>query len=287
MVKNQKDGTWWTSRWRVLGCMYGGLLIVMVSWPGSYLVWLSQGCLPFLPFVSDFGDGPTGQVFEFGMSLAPILLIPTWFDYQNSIRASLQGQGPIWQRMHAGIPFMGVCCSISVVCVALNPWDYSLPLHLVGAFGIFFGGAIFSFLASVIDWQRGFPSCFAFFLSLVSATSLLLMFAFLWRGSHEIRAADLPAEMHSSSSSPSMRLMREDYSAYCRGEEFCMGATCVPTLHSNWKINAGAFCEWLLLGSVALLGFMKLHVELHDWPVCARAAHAERLRGSVAVPLMD
>merc|ERR1712232_1111788 len=48
----------------------------------------------------------------------------------------------------------------------------------------------------------------------------------------------------------SITLMQTDYPAYCRGEH--------GTFHSNDFINAGAVCEWILIGSLVIFMLVEL-----------------------------
>ena len=41
----------WRSRPRVLLCLWGGTFMWSTAWLGSYVVWLADGCLVFLPCV--------------------------------------------------------------------------------------------------------------------------------------------------------------------------------------------------------------------------------------------
>jgi len=253
--------------------MYGGMVFAILAWPGSYLIWLFQGCSPFMPFVSDFGDGASGPLFSAGLFLASLCLVPTWFDFYQSTRTGMESGRFLWRCMHVGLPAVGVWCSVSIAGVALNPWDYRIVAHLLSALGIFFGGALFAALASVIDWHRGLSFRRPLALVVVAVTAEVLMFVFLGLGLDDLRASG-EASGSANDGSASMELMKTDYLAYCQGRDVCSGTTCLPTMHGNSKVNIGALCEWLLLGSVTLLAFAKLHAELHDWPECSRAARA-------------
>eukprot|EP01046_Picozoa_sp_COSAG06_P051773 COSAG06_NODE_8530_length_2137_cov_5.898921_2_plen_363_part_01 len=77
------EGGWWHSRLRVLVCLWGSAFLWSTCWLGSYIVWLADGCVVFLPFVSDFGAAasPTYHWFEISMTLAALLWLPSWFDH--------------------------------------------------------------------------------------------------------------------------------------------------------------------------------------------------------------
>mmetsp|Transcript_56279 Transcript_56279/g.150413 ORF Transcript_56279/g.150413 Transcript_56279/m.150413 type:complete len:269 (-) Transcript_56279:57-863(-) len=245
------ESMWW-SRWRVLGCLYAGAGIITLTWSLSYILWLVQGCRPFLPFVSDFAGGDSGPLFLVGLTATALVLLPTWFDHFWATRRSLDKHHAPWRCMHRVLPFLGVCLNLSVVSIALNPWDIRMHIHLMSADGYFYGGIALVAVITVMEYRRGFRPHYTLALLILTVVSLVCMIVFLSRG--------FAQEWHGSPKEAlqSMQLMRDDFPLYCKGEP--------GTLHSNRAVNTGAFYEWLLIASIGIVAFLKLHTELQDWP---------------------
>jgi hypothetical protein len=106
----------WSSRTRVMACLWGSPALWVSTWAVSYTVWLAQGCLPFMPFVSDFGaaSSPTGAYFGVCMSLAALLWCPTWLDYYWHTKPSLANEpaGSRYSLLHSLQPVCGFVCSL-------------------------------------------------------------------------------------------------------------------------------------------------------------------------------
>lgn len=257
---------WWTPR-RVRICLYGGIGLVSGTWVACYVIWLAEGCTPFLPFVSDFGGGPTGPLFAVGMTAGSLLLLPTWCDFYLMMRPEFHAASATWRCLHRCLPFMGAWCSLSIAGVALDPWDLRLQWHVFFADGIFFGGIIFALVASLLGRQRGRPHRGPLTVVAIAFAAVVLMTGFVTQGVAEVGKEGLKS---------SMVLMRDEYAAYCKG----MG----PSWHRNANVNIAALFEWILLGSVTALVFTMLRNDLRGWapsivseltpPLASRASDA-------------
>jgi len=207
----------------------------------------------FLPFVSDFAGGYSGQLFMWGMTSAAVLLTPSWFDYYHAIKVGLNTNCWYWACLGRLLPTVGVVNSLSVIGVALNPWNERLALHLLFANGIFFGGAVFIATDSLLGYARGRSFKRVLFVAAVAFSSLLLMFGFLRMGSSRLKKQRLKF---------SFKMMGTDFNGFCTGA--------AGSIHADGNINVAAMFEWMLLASVALACFAKLHIELHVFPRSTR-----------------
>eukprot|EP00929_Paragymnodinium_shiwhaense_P064548 TRINITY_DN32335_c0_g1_i4.p1 TRINITY_DN32335_c0_g1~~TRINITY_DN32335_c0_g1_i4.p1 ORF type:complete len:250 (+),score=6.39 TRINITY_DN32335_c0_g1_i4:66-752(+) len=203
---------WWVSNARVLGCMYGGICCCMFTWVTCYFVWLWHGCRPWMPFVSDFGGGPTMYLFGAGMTLGALLLVPTWLDYHRTTKPHVCTAHWTWRCLHTVQPVVGIWCSLSIMGVALNPWNLRFLLHILSADGIFFGGLTFVLIGCVLECRRTrCHSLIAVAVLLVSGAALMLMFYFLGVGVRELKGTDASRDI-------GLQLMTHDFPAYCRGD---------------------------------------------------------------------
>lgn len=254
----------WRSRRRVIGCFYGGAFSLAAAWMGSYCIWLAEGCRPFMPFVSDFGGGPSRHLFGMGMFTGALLLTPSWFDYHHSTKVTLQPDGtprfdgPLLPggRLHRALPVCGVWCSVSTAGVALNPWSVRLLQHMVWATGIFVGAVVFSVVATALGRRRGLPWRKSAVMVAFAVISAIPMCYFV--GANIIDDAGMEPNAQLAYVRSSMHVMRYDFAAYCRGED--------GSMHEDPRVNMGALFEWCLLGSTCVLMLSKVHAELSTWP---------------------
>lgn len=232
---------WW-SRQRVRLNLYCGFVFMVVTWVGSYILWLAQACMAFLPFVSDFAGGLSGPLFMWGMSAAALALMPTWFDYYLAITSDeSKVGGACWRCLHKCVPIVGVLCSISILGVAMNPWHLRFIAHLLAATGIFYGSGLLLLLDSLLGWKRGESFKRVLCVALLAFTSLVLMTVFGARAGSALEAKG--AEIY-------MGMLGTDFHGYCTGA--------AGSLHYVWECNVCAMFEWLLLSFVSLAAFWKL-----------------------------
>lgn len=250
----------WQSRARVLLCMYGGMALAAFNLVGSYVLWLHEGCKPFLPWVSDFAGLP---LFQPCTILASILLIPSWFDYWHATKCHLVTSQKRWRRLHSSLPCMGVWCSGSLIGVAANPWDVRFHMHMMFAACFFDGGIVFALATCLVDHRRGLATRRTLLAVCIAMFALVFMIFFISRG---LREGGNSMVFHS------LALMRHDFRAYCEGPP--------GTIHHNENVNFAAASEWVLIGTLLLVAFVKLYQELaiSESSLCsdAKASMAER-----------
>lgn len=233
----------------MVGCIYGSLTSVVIGWLGSYPLWLAQGCRPFTPYVSDLAGGSSRWLFLAGLTSSSLFLFPCWFDHHLAAKGLLEDGAPRkFQWLCTFLPILGVWCSLSILGVALNPWDRRMSLHLVAANGIFVGGPLWVFLGTLIGRRRGASFKKLWGLVLTAGISMMMMSVFVARGWHQRKM----------SNDASMRQMRFEYEAYCSGQK--------GSPHGNINVNIAAAFEWVLLASVIALILGKLLQDLHSWP---------------------
>lgn len=137
---------WWHTRRRVLCCLWGGTFLFVTAWLSGYVVWLANGCVWFLPFVSDFGasGSPTYGYFATAMTCAALLWVPLWFDH---FQATQHAKDPLKAPptlLEKAQPWVGLACSLGVIGVALDPEDEQLIIHGLSANMVFTGGLFFT-----------------------------------------------------------------------------------------------------------------------------------------------
>lgn len=220
----------------------------LLSWSVSYVLWLSQGCMPFLPCVSDLAGGDSGPIFMWGMTLAAALLIPTWFDYYYAIKAYLNPVDCHWGILCKFMLLLGVYSSFCIMGVALNPWSERIILHLLSAGGLFVGGGIFLFIDACLAYARGKPFGRVLCITLVAFSALILMCLFIVIGF---------AELSNSGGAIDMSMMRTDFKGYCMGK--------AGSLHANWNFSVAALGEWMMIILGATTCCFRLHTELRMW----------------------
>eukprot|EP00928_Gymnodinium_smaydae_P035603 TRINITY_DN25023_c0_g1_i1.p1 TRINITY_DN25023_c0_g1~~TRINITY_DN25023_c0_g1_i1.p1 ORF type:complete len:270 (+),score=22.56 TRINITY_DN25023_c0_g1_i1:45-854(+) len=239
----------WCSPSRVQFCLYGGYFIGVTTWIVSYLLWLSQGCRPFLPFISDFHGGQSEPFFTWGMTICAILLIPSWIDYYHASKRGLQTNYRRWRFCHMLVLCLGILISISIIGVALNPWHERVDLHMYAAYGVFFSGSAWMVVDSLLWYVRGRSFKRFSSLAMVALVSMAMGSVYSTRGWDNLRRNEEKA---------SLEMLGSDFLGYCQGGE--------GSLHKEWYINATALCEWLLVGSAIITTAVKMHLELQSWP---------------------
>lgn len=246
----------WRSPCRIRCCLYGGFGSCLLAWFGSYALWLMQGCIAFLPFVSDLAAGESSMLFAIGMIVGATLTVPIWYDHFIATRPAFLAKGTFWRRLHCCQPVLGYICSGGIIGVALNPWDERLAIHLCFANAVFMGSITLGLVSTALAADRG-ERFFGGLLILIFASVCLCLMLFCFerglsqtgppRGYGRVRGDHGPDVIGQS-----MDLMQNDYAKYCQ-----QGAW-----HKNQFINFAAACEWGLLGSVTVLLFSILHKDL-------------------------
>lgn len=240
----------WQSACRIHFCLYSGITAALLTWVISYILWLQQGCIAFLPCVSDFAAGRSADLFMWGMTCAAALLLPTWFDYYTALKVKSQSdlgccRACLQDMLLMALPLFGTISSLCIIGVALNPWGRRLVLHLFSAGCLFWAGGVFLAADSALSYlhNRSFKhvlglTCFGFF-------ALVLMVVFIALGFQDEVSGD---------HAPSFSMIEDNFIGYCTG-----GA---GSFHMNPNFNIAALFEWILLLTGSITCCARLQSEL-------------------------
>ena len=135
----------------------GGLVriavsVQMLTLAMIYILWVSDGCDPLVPFISDTDTNPvSGWAFTLGFTITGILTVPLSLQFYL-LRDVWAKENP-----ELGISGLNIVSSISVlfsgICliwISYTPWHESMELHMVQARIIFGGTVIWAILSTVI-----------------------------------------------------------------------------------------------------------------------------------------
>lgn len=237
--------------------MYCGMALACLSLFVSYALWVVQGCMPFLPCISDLAGGQSGTLFMWGVTFAALLLMPTWFDYYYMLKVDLNTEGCHWICFHKLLLAFGVYVSLCIIGVALNPWDERMVLHLLCASGLFCGGGVFLAIDTFLAYGHGGPFKQVLCITFLGFCAGVSMCVFIVIGF---------IELSNSGENIDMGMMRTNFLGYCTG---------IPgSLHRNANFNVAALFEWTLFA----LGFgtigARMHAALCAWSPSTDVARA-------------
>eukprot|EP01051_Picozoa_sp_SAG22_P003220 SAG22_NODE_154_length_17189_cov_38.210064_12_plen_344_part_00 len=300
---------WWYSRRRVRLCMYGSPALFVPVWALSYLVWLGKGCMPFMPFVSDFGaaGSPTSGLFAAGMTAAALLWSASFVDVYHATLPSIRarpGTSRLLRMLHLLQPYLGALTAAGIIGVALNPEDERLAAHGSSAGAAFMGGIGYNLITVLVchstagERGRRLPLLMHTAAVGFSMTSYAMMGTLTGAGFMELahltagsnaNATALAAAVDAVIVTSLQNQAKHDFVAYCTGQPYTAagGATPIATLHSSGTLNQGCLFEWTML--LSILGHM-LHTttsELSDWPPPGRAARAGADSSKVQVSTIE
>jgi len=258
-----RPGGVWRSKRRVFGCLYGSIVLAPLTWLVSYAIWLGYGCMPFMPFVSDLGCGPSMPVFMTGMTVSGLLVLPLCFDYARATKTCIDTSEPLQGWLHTAVPWCGALISISICGVALNPWDRRLILHGIFANGVFGAGFMFCLLTASLNYLRGASYRRGFAIVTLIAlcgigTAVFGTLALQDLTKQNIIHAVEDGEVKQTILT-SMKLIRENFLDFCTGQ--------LGSLHRDMNTNICGLLEHIILGSLVALAWAQIHYDLHTWPV--------------------
>lgn len=118
-----------------------------------YAIWLSDGCQPFMPFISDLDVYPgTDLIFTLGLATAGALMFLCAWQVCTYRGRWLEASGvePKWVGVNRLGMYSGMIGAICVVWIADTPWNEAMYLHTAQAFFIFGGGLTFIFCQTII-----------------------------------------------------------------------------------------------------------------------------------------
>eukprot|EP00931_Biecheleriopsis_adriatica_P053060 TRINITY_DN30997_c0_g1_i1.p1 TRINITY_DN30997_c0_g1~~TRINITY_DN30997_c0_g1_i1.p1 ORF type:complete len:148 (+),score=24.50 TRINITY_DN30997_c0_g1_i1:432-875(+) len=121
----------------------------------------------------------------------------------------------------------------------------TMHIHMMFAACFFDGGIVFALATCLLDHRRGLATRRTLLAVYMAIVALMLMLFFVSRGLKE---------GGNSMVVDSLALMKQDFRAYCAGPP--------GTIHHNESVNLAAACEWVLIGTLLLIAFVKLHKEL-------------------------
>lgn len=125
-------------------------------WSICYTIWITRGCDPFFPFISEFGSWePEATIFCVGLNLtaAAFLLRVIQLHQVQHQRMRYLALGLWWQITNHLALGAGVVVSLAVWALAFVPWNQNISLHLILAMTIFRGGLLWCVLATCMTWK--------------------------------------------------------------------------------------------------------------------------------------
>lgn len=205
-------------------------------------IWLSDGCQPFMPFISDTDVYPgTDLVFTIGFAIAGTLMLLSSWQIGTYRGRWLEASGvePNWVSVNRFGMYAGMIAAICVVWISDTPWNENLLLHMTQAFVIFGGGLTFVFCQTILTGPMAYiePRLDSLkkprlaFLILISASICLMFINF--------------ARMSAASEDYSFAGVQSILDAH-----FIEIETCTTLTHQ--ALSEAAFFEWTMTAGLGL-----------------------------------
>tara|TARA_B100000287_G_scaffold146491_1_gene138203 strand:- start:2194 stop:2988 length:795 start_codon:yes stop_codon:yes gene_type:complete len=121
----------------------------------SYALWVSDGCEPNLPFISDMDLLPrSGFTFTLGYAISGVLLTLAGFQLGSlrGIWISEKGLEERWLMINKVSMFAAMAAGISLFWISFTPWNEQFELHILQANVIFIGSVIWSIGMTIVTW---------------------------------------------------------------------------------------------------------------------------------------
>lgn len=232
---------------------YSGCGVLAATLLLSYGIWVSDGCLPFLPFVSDLGlKGHMRLMFIAGLELSAVLFavaLPPIFLARRCLLNAHKAE-EAWQKANVFITGCAVAVIGGVAALGFLPWDRIFWPHLLCAAIIFDSGFFWMFGSAALchRLRSGSPRLFwgagrrmrSVQLGLVPATACVGLLALV----SLVGALTDDPRMFSEKILPSMvHIAVRDFNEYCVGRE---------GWHLEPWINWLALSEWLYVACLIL-----------------------------------
>ena len=132
------------------------LWIPVIWWSICYAIWLSRGCKPFLPLISEFDSwNPESTVFTTGVTITAmtmLLRIVQLHQMQKNKIAKLQLTRK-WSTLNHLTLMPGLIAILSVGALAHVPWNREIVLHMKLAKAIFEWGTLWCVLMTCLSWK--------------------------------------------------------------------------------------------------------------------------------------
>ncbi|CAK0863266.1 unnamed protein product [Prorocentrum cordatum] len=127
-----------------------------------YGLWLSRGCIAFMPFISDLGlHGSMKTVFTLGLLACGVFMLcvlPHIVVARQSLLSILLLHRH-WHNVNIMIGVAGAATALGVGALGFFPWDKRLDVHLVCADVIFGGGLVWAVGSWVLARRFASASC--------------------------------------------------------------------------------------------------------------------------------
>ena len=117
----------------------------------GYVVWLQQGCQPFMPFISDMGlRAHVPKVFMLGTMMEGMLL-GFWHVLATIARSHvLKALRLRFRELEVLSAMSGVGPAVGTFFIGLFPWDVYSYWHFACASAIFWGGCFYAFITCLL-----------------------------------------------------------------------------------------------------------------------------------------
>eukprot|EP00929_Paragymnodinium_shiwhaense_P113468 TRINITY_DN81757_c0_g1_i1.p1 TRINITY_DN81757_c0_g1~~TRINITY_DN81757_c0_g1_i1.p1 ORF type:complete len:295 (+),score=17.47 TRINITY_DN81757_c0_g1_i1:59-943(+) len=229
----------WCARF-AFGCVGVSFLTTLLV---CYVLWCVEGCLPWAPFISDFGiHGESRIVFSVGCFIGACSIFGVVchcaLARYRLIKALRLTHSMDWWNCLATV--CGTGTAFCMAMVASHPSSEDLWLHFYWAVTLFFFGSLWGGVSVWLSRRFAEELCrssslprFFSALEILVATALLLFgacFFFAYAGA----GYDSTKVLKHQKQAVSLEVAQKDFPAYCRGE---IGA------HSNSWVNLAAFLE--------------------------------------------
>lgn len=138
----------------VVGTIRATMAIQMVTLVACYALWVTEGCDPFVPFISDTDTNPvSGSYFTIGFTISGILLMiigaQSYFLRRNWAASNLE-KGRI-ETLNLLSSISAIVAGASLAWIADTPWHEQMELHLVQARLVFGGSMIWAISSTLIS----------------------------------------------------------------------------------------------------------------------------------------
>eukprot|EP00929_Paragymnodinium_shiwhaense_P069559 TRINITY_DN35080_c0_g1_i2.p1 TRINITY_DN35080_c0_g1~~TRINITY_DN35080_c0_g1_i2.p1 ORF type:complete len:670 (+),score=117.78 TRINITY_DN35080_c0_g1_i2:176-2185(+) len=237
------------------------IILSLFSMLGScYIMWLSAGCTPFMPFISDLGiHGTMKTTFNVGMAIIGFLeffavlftrqardFLIQWLKMEN-----------YWGMLNSILTLLGMAVVGGHILIGSFPWDQSgwtVYFHFLCADAVFYGGCFWGLFSGILalrfGWAEGMQEDkWASLRRLQLPVAVGAGTVFLMGGICLALAHDLQSTFFGRWSwwDETQAMARDDFASYCRGE---------TGWHSMFWVNCVAVTEWvvslLMLSAVGL-----------------------------------
>ena len=168
-------------RFNLIATIFGILSTILLS----YLVWIREGCDPWLPFISDTDVNPqSGIPFTIGLSITGIMLTLAflqigWLRQNWLLKYDTESRLIFWNKISI---IAGVSSGLATSWIAFTPWHEQTILHIFQASTIFTGAAIWVVIASFVsikmsEIDESFSAIFKnrIIVAIISVSSFFLM----------------------------------------------------------------------------------------------------------------